>query len=78
MKLINIPNTCPERYRYTNLLGVCVCVCILRRRVTDVDGCIKKFPDWVDNELYAYLSVLLVENQHKGLWRQNSLDWFTK
>jgi len=22
--------------------------------------------------------VLPVEKQHKGLWRQNSLDWFTK
>jgi len=22
--------------------------------------------------------VLLVEKQHKGLWRQNSLDWLTK
>jgi len=21
---------------------------------------------------------LLVEKQHKGLWRQNSLDWLTK
>jgi len=22
--------------------------------------------------------VLIVEKQHKGLWRQNSLDWRTK
>jgi len=22
--------------------------------------------------------VLFVEKQHKGLWRQNSLDWLTK
>jgi len=22
--------------------------------------------------------VLLVEKQHKGFWRQNSLDWLTK
>jgi hypothetical protein len=26
------------------------------------------------NEIYALPLVLLVEKQHKGLWRQNSLD----
>jgi len=31
------------------------------------------FPDWVNNEINNN-----VEKQHKGLWRQNSLDWLTK
>jgi hypothetical protein len=37
-----------------------------------IRGSIQKFPDWVDKEIYAY------NNKHKGLWRQNSLDWLTK
>jgi len=40
--------------------------------------CIQKFPDWVDNEIYAYNKKTLVEKQREGLWRQNSLDWLTK
>jgi hypothetical protein len=30
------------------------------------------------NKIYAYNNKTLVEKQHKGLWRQNSLDWLTK
>jgi len=30
------------------------------------------------NEIYGLSLVLLVEKQHKGLWRQNLLDWLTK
>jgi hypothetical protein len=36
---------------------------------------IQKFPDWVDNEINNNKHF---EKQHKGLWRQNSLDWLTK
>jgi hypothetical protein len=36
----------------------------------------KKFPDWVDNEINN--SKTLIEKQHKGLWRQNLLDWLIK
>jgi hypothetical protein len=32
----------------------------------------------IHNEIYAYNNKPLVEKQHKGLWRQNSLDWLTK
>jgi hypothetical protein len=41
-------------------------------------GCIQTFPDWVDNEIKAYNNKHSVEKQYKGLWRQNSLDWFIK
>jgi len=42
---------------------------------THVRGCIQKFPDWVDIEIYAYLWYfsLLPPPPFKGLWRQNSL-----
>jgi hypothetical protein len=41
-------------------------------------GCIRKFPDWVYKEIYAYKKKTLVEKQHRRLWRQNSLDWLKK
>jgi hypothetical protein len=48
-------------------------------RVADnIRGCTQKFPDWIDNEIYAYNNKHSVEKQHKRLWRQNSLDWLTK
>jgi len=34
-------------------------------------GCIQKFLDWADNEIKK-------NNNKHSLWRQNSLDWFTK
>jgi hypothetical protein len=48
-----------------------------------IRACIQKFPDWVDNELNNNNNnnnnnKTLVKKQHKGLWRQNSLDWLTK
>jgi hypothetical protein len=45
-------------------------------RGMDVQVCIQKFTDWVDNEVTT--TKTLNEKQHKGLWRQNSLDWLTK
>jgi hypothetical protein len=39
--------------------------------------CIQKFPDGVDDEVNKKQQTL-VEKQHKGLWRQNSIDWLTK
>jgi hypothetical protein len=40
-------------------------------------------PYYSQSELYGgavtvSFVVLLAEKQHKGLWRQNSLDWLTK
>jgi hypothetical protein len=36
---------------------VCVCVCVCAR------GCNPKFPDWVDNEIYAYLWYYLLRSK---------------
>jgi hypothetical protein len=38
----------------------------------------QKFPDWVDNKNIRLQQPTLVEKQHIGLWRQNSLHWLTK
>jgi hypothetical protein len=32
----------------------------------DVRGCIRKFPDWVDNEIYAYNNKHSLRNNIKG------------
>jgi len=32
---------------------------------TSVRGCIQKFPDWVDNEIYAYFSYYLLRSNTK-------------
>jgi hypothetical protein len=32
----------------------------------EIRGCIKKFPDWVDNEIYAYLRYFSLRNNTKG------------
>jgi hypothetical protein len=34
--------------------------------------CIKKFPDWVDNEIYAYNNKHSLRSDTKGYGRQNS------
>jgi hypothetical protein len=56
----------------------------------EIWGCKQKFPDWVDNEINNNNkhnnnnnnnnnnNKNTVEKQHKGLWRQNSLEWLTK
>jgi hypothetical protein len=44
-------------------------------RNMNVRGYIQKFPNWVDKEISTTINT--VEKQHKGLWRQNSLDSFT-
>jgi len=38
---------------------------------------IQKFPDWVITK-YMLTTKTVFEKQHKGLWRQNSLDWLAK
>jgi hypothetical protein len=35
-------------------------------RVTDVRRCIQKFPDWVDNEIYAYYNKHSLRSNIKG------------
>jgi hypothetical protein len=45
-------------------------------QLPNIRRCNHKFPDWVDN--ISLQQQTLVEKQHKGLWRQNSLDWLTK
>jgi hypothetical protein len=31
-----------------------------------IQGCIQKFPDWFDNEIYAYNNKPLLRNNTKG------------
>jgi hypothetical protein len=31
-----------------------------------IEGCIQKFPDWVDNEIYAYLYYYSLRSNTKG------------
>jgi hypothetical protein len=44
---------------------------------TYLRGFIQKFRDWVDNEINDD-NIKHFKKQHKGLWRQNSLDWLIK
>jgi len=46
--------------------------------VYEIQGCIQKFPEWLDKPNTRLPLVLLVVKQYEGLWRQNSLDWLTK
>jgi hypothetical protein len=48
-------------------------------KVGNIRGNIQKFPDWVDKRnKQQQQQQTLIQKQHKGLWRQNSLDWLIK
>jgi hypothetical protein len=38
----------------------------------------QKFPDWVDNEIYAYKNKHSLSNNTNGYGGKNSLDWLRK
>jgi hypothetical protein len=52
-----------ETCERTNTISWCVLILNLRLRIR---GCIQKFPDWVDNEIYAYLSYYSLRSNTKG------------
>jgi hypothetical protein len=59
--------TCPAHVSLLDLIAITVSskqyVII---KVLNTGGCIQKFPDWVDNEIYAYNNTHSLRSNTKG------------